>query len=76
MTQMDLSTKQNRRTDTESGFVVAQGLGSARGVDWEVGISRYKPLYGERINNKALLYSTGKCIQHPAINCNGKEFLK
>ena len=28
------------------------------------------------LNNKALLYSTGNCIQYPMINCNGKEYKK
>ena len=28
------------------------------------------------IDNKVLLYSTGKCIQHPVINHNGKEYEK
>ena len=27
-------------------------------------------------NNKALLYSTGNCIQCPMINHNGKEYKK
>ena len=28
------------------------------------------------LNNKALLYSTGNCIQYSMINCNGKEYKK
>jgi len=42
-----------------------------RGLDWELGISRYKLVYMEWINNKALLYSTGggngKPLQHPCL---------
>ena len=33
-------------------------------MDWEFGV------------NKILLYSTGKYIQYPVVNHNGKEFLK
>ena len=43
---------------------------------WEFGISRCKLLYGEWINNKVLLYSTGNYIQYPVINHNGKEYEK
>ena len=41
--------------------------------DREFGISRCKLLYTGWINNKALLYSTGNCIQYAVINHNGKE---
>ena len=41
-----------------------RGRGGGRGVNWELGISRYKPVYREWIN-KVLLNSTGKCIQYP-----------
>ena len=44
-------------------------------VDWEVGVSRYKLLYIEWINNK-VLYSTENYIQYSMINHNGKEYLK
>ena len=45
-----------------------QGGGRTRGgVDWEFGISRYKLLRIEWINNKVLLYSTGNYIQYPVI---------
>ena len=40
------------------------------------GISRCKPVCIGWINNKALLYSTGNCIQYPVINHNGKEYDK
>ena len=45
------------------------------GMEWEVGVSRCKLLYIERINNKVLLYSTGNYIQHPMINHKGKEYI-
>ena len=45
-------------------------------VDWEFGISRCKLLYIGWINNKVLLYSTGKYIQYPVINHHGKEYEK
>lgn len=36
---------------------------------------RYKPLYVERID-KAILCSTGNCLQHPVQNHDGKESFK
>ena len=50
--------------------------GGWRGMDWEFGISRCKLLYIEWIDNKVLLYSTGKYIQYPVIKHNGKEYEK
>ena len=44
------------------------------GEDWEFGISRYKLLDTEWVNNKVLLHSTGNYIQYPVINCNGKKY--
>ena len=45
-------------------------------MDWEFGISRYKLLYIEWINNKVLLYSTENYIQYPIVNHKGKELKK
>ena len=45
-------------------------------MDWEFGISRYKLLHIEWINNEVLLYSPGNHIQYPVINHNGKEYEK
>ena len=52
-----------------------QGLGSARGMEWEVGISRYKPLYIEWINSKVLPSSKRNCIQYSKVNHNEKEHI-
>ena len=52
--------------------MVAKGKGGGGRMDWEHGISRCKLLYIRWIN-KVLLYSTGKYIQYPVINHNGKE---
>ena len=44
--------------------------------DLELGASRFKLVYTGyigRINNKILLYGTGRYIQYPVINQNGKE---
>ena len=53
-------------TETESGsenrLVAAKGEGGRRGLDWEFGISRWKLVYIEWVNNKVLLYSTGNYI--------------
>ena len=56
--------------------MVVKGEGYGGGMEWEFGISRCKPVYIERINNKVLLYSTGNYIQYPVINHNGKEYEK
>ena len=45
-------------------------------MDWEFGVNRCKLVYTEWISNKALLHSTGKYIQSPVINCNGKVYEK
>ena len=60
----------------ENRLVVAKGEGVGGGIDWEVGVSRYKLLYREWINNKVLLYSTENYIQYPMINHNGKVYIK
>ena len=51
---------------------VAERERVAAGLEWEVGVSRHKLLYMERINNKVLLYSTENYIQCSMINHNGK----
>ena len=66
----------NRLTDIENRLVVAKGERDEGGIDWEFGISRYKLLYIEWINNKVLLYSTENYIQYPVINHNRKEYEK
>ena len=69
----ELICKTNRFTDIKNRFVIAKGAKGGEGKDWEFGVSRCKLLYARWINNKVLLYSTGKYIQYPVINCNGKE---
>ena len=61
--------------DTEKRLVVAKGEEVGRGMEWKAGSSRFKLLYIELINNKALLYSTQNYFQYPVINHNGKEYL-
>ena len=56
--------------------MVAKGEWGGGGMDLEFGISKCKVLYIEWINNNVLLYSTGKYIQYPVINHNGKEYEK
>ena len=77
MTQLNLPMKQkqtHRHREQTCGCQGGDGVG--REMDWELGISRCKPLYREWINNKVLQYSTGKYIQYPVINHNGKEYEK
>ena len=61
----------------ENRLVVAKGEGGdvrdrMGGLDWEFGVSRYKLLYTEWINNQVLLYSTGNYVQYPGTNHNEK----
>jgi len=44
----------NRITDLENTLVVAK-VGGGRGMEWELGISRYKLVYIEWMNSKVLL---------------------
>ena len=68
---------QNRKrlTDIENRLVVAK-WGGGKGKDWEFGVSRWKLLCIEWIDNKVLLYSTGNYTEYPVINHNGKEYFK
>ena len=56
--------------------MVAKEEGVGRGEKRNFEVSRWKLEYREKINNKALLYSTGNHIQYPATNYNGKEYKK
>ena len=77
MTQMNLSMKQKQNQGHKEQTDGCQGGGwGGRGMDWEFGISRWKLVYIERINNKVLLYSTRSYIQYPGINPYGKEYEK
>ena len=57
----------NRFIGIENRFVVAKREGHGERMDWDFGISRYKLFYTEGINNKVLLYSTGKLY---SVSCN------
>ena len=61
----------------QNRLVADKGEEGEGGMDWEFGISRYKLLHREQINNKSL-YSTRKYIQYPIniINHNRKEYEK
>ena len=73
---MNLSRTKNKIRDIENRLVIVKVEGGGRGKKWKFGISRCKLVYIEWINNKVLLYSTGKYIQYPVINHNGKEYEK
>ena len=45
-------------------------------VDWEFGISRWKLVHTEWINNRVQLYSTGNYILYLVIKNNKKEYDK
>ena len=62
--------------DIENRLVVPKGEGVGGGMEWKVGVSRFKLLNIEYINNKVLPYSTGNHIQYPIINHNGKDYFK
>ena len=60
---MSLSMKQKQTHRHRDRLMVAKrDMGEKGGVDWEFGISRYKLLYIDWINNKVPLYSTGNYI--------------
>ena len=56
--------------------MLSQEEGFEGGMECDVRLSRCKLSYREWINNKVLLYSTGRYMQYPVINQNGKEYLK
>ena len=54
--------------------MVAKGKGgNGGGMDWEFGVSRYRLLHIEWIDNKVLLYSTGNCAQYYVAAWMGGE---
>ena len=57
---MSLSVKQKQTHRLT--MAAKRDVGERGGVDWEFGISRYKLLHIEWINNKVPLYSTGNYI--------------
>jgi len=60
---MSLSMKQKQTHRHGDRLMVAKrDMGEKGGVHWEFGISRYKLLYIDWINNKVPLYSTGNYI--------------
>ena len=59
----------------ENRFVVDKGVGGKK-MDWEFGVGRYKLLYVEWIDNKALLLRTGNYTQYPLINHKEKNTKK
>ena len=63
---------QIQRTDLR----LQRGSGLGEGWVGEVGIGRGQLLYREWINYMVLPYSTRSYIQHPVINCHGKEYEK
>ena len=64
----------NRLTNKENRLVVAKGERGWSGMDREFGVSRYKLLYTDEINNKVLPFSTENYTKYHMINCNGKEY--
>ena len=78
MTQMNSSMGQkqtpvHRVCYSYTSLLLPRMREGGKEMDWEFGVSEYKPLYRERINNNVLLYSRGNNIQYPVINHSGKE---
>jgi len=65
----------SRVTDVENKVMVAcVGGGKGKGgINREIEIDRYTPLYVKQITNKDLLYSTGNSSQYSAMTYMGKE---
>ena len=59
-----------------TGWWLPKRRGCEGGMEWKFGINRCKLLYRGWLSNKVLLCSTGKYIQYPVINHNGKEYEK
>ena len=60
MTQINISMKQKQTHRYREQTCGCQGERGRGEKYWEFGISRCKLLYARWINNKVLLYSTGK----------------
>ena len=60
---MILSTKQKQIMDMESRLMAAGRSGGGSRMHREFGVSGYKLLHLEWVNDKVLLYSTGNYIQ-------------
>ena len=56
--------------------MVAKGKRVKEGKNWAFGTGKCKLLYIGWMNNKVLLYSTGKYIHYPVINHTGREYEK
>ena len=70
---MNLPSKQKQTHRRKEHTCGASGEG-AKAMDQEFGMSRYKLVYREWLeNNKLPLYSTQNYIQYPVINHKGKE---
>ena len=73
MMQMNIPSKQKQTHRHKEQTCGCQREGG-KVMDQEFGISRYKLVYREWIeNNKVPLYSTRSYIQYPVIKHNGKE---
>ena len=73
---MKLSMKQKQNHGHREQTGGCQGGGGWGRDRVGSGVSRYRLLHIEWINNKVLLYSTENYIQYPIINHNGKEYEK
>ena len=71
---MNISTKQKQTHRHREQTCGCPGRGAEGVVNWEFGISKWKLLHIEWINNMVLMYSTGNYIQYPVINYNEKEY--
>ena len=60
MTQMNLSMKQKQTPDVETTLWLPKGYWWWGGINQEFGINIYTLPYIKQVNNKDLLYSTGK----------------
>ena len=71
---VSMKQKQTHRYREQTCGLQEEEVGG--GMEWEAGISRWKLLYIDWMNNKVLLYSTENYIQYPLINHKGKEYIK
>ena len=64
---------QNKSIHRYRKQIYAYQGGKWGGINWEVGIDIYIPLYIKYITNKDLLYSTGNYTQYFVITYKGKK---
>ena len=70
----ELISETEADSDLENRLVIVQEKEFRGRMEWEAGVSSYRLLYTEWMNNKIILYRTENNIHYPVIKHNGKEY--